>query len=315
MFVHPQVKEQAESLLKVADVLPGSLRWTDTNRSELAAFASYALAFPASFLALVDTYDVLKSGIPNFLAVALALQICGYRPLGIRIDSGDLSYLSLQAREILTTVEAVLGAERARGFGNLSTTASNDINEEVLHSLNQHGHSITSFGIGTHLVTCLRQPALGCVYKLVEIDGTPRIKLSEDVQKITIPGRKEAYRLYLKNGEPVVDVMLQVEERPPKQGERILCRHPFISSKRAYVQPAFVERLHKLVWDGSARGVCMNADLGLMASRLRCILTIKSLVGTRSHVSLSALFNSHVLAVRILFSHSSFRADRVDHKY
>lgn len=71
--------------------------------------------------------------------------------------------------------------------------------------------------------------------------------------------------------------MLQVEERPPKQGERILCRHPFISSKRAYVQPAFVERLHKLVWDGSARGVCMNADLGLMASRLRCILTIKSL--------------------------------------
>jgi nicotinate phosphoribosyltransferase len=212
-------------------------------------------------------------------------------------------------------VEAVLGAERARGFGNLSITASNDINEEVLHSLNQHGHSITSFGIGTHLVTCLRQPALGCVYKLVEIDGTPRIKLSEDVQKITIPGRKEAYRLYLKNGEPVVDVMLQVEERPPKQGERILCRHPFISSKRAYVQPAFVERLHKLVWDGSARGVCMNADLGLMASRLRCILTIKSLVGTRSHVSLSALFNSHVLAVRILFSHSSFRADRVDHKY
>ena len=69
------------------------------------------------------------------------------------------------------------------GFTNLSITASNDINEEVPHSLNQHGHSITAFGIGTHLVTCLRQPALGCVYKLVEIDGAPRIKLSEDVQK------------------------------------------------------------------------------------------------------------------------------------
>ena len=260
-------------------MLPGSLRWAETNHSELAAFASYALAFPASFLALVDTYDVLKSGIPNFLAVALALRICGYQPLGIRIDSGDLSYLSLQAREILTTVEAVLGAERAGGFTNLSITASNDINEEVLHSLNQHGHSITAFGIGTHLVTCLRQPALGGVYKLVEIDGAPRIKLSEDVQKITIPGRKEAYRLYLKNGEPVVDVMLRIDEPQPREGERILCRHPFISSKRAYVQPAHVQRLHNLVWDGSTQGVCIGVDLSLMASRLRCMQTINSLVG------------------------------------
>merc|ERR1712216_179888 len=91
---------------------------------------------------------------------------------------------------------------------------------------------------GTHLVTCLRQPALGCVYKLVEIDGAPRIKLSEDVEKVTIPGRKRAFRLYTKNGPAVVDVMLGEDEPEPKVGSRILCRHPFVASRRAYVQPA-----------------------------------------------------------------------------
>ena len=91
----------------------------------------------------------------------------------------------------MTTVEAVLGAERAGGvYKPQYPTASNDINEEVPHALNQHGHSITAFGIGTHLVTCLRQPALGCVYKLVEIDGAPRIKLSEDVPKVHFLGKE-----------------------------------------------------------------------------------------------------------------------------
>jgi nicotinate phosphoribosyltransferase len=246
----------------------------DTNQSELAAFTSYALAFPTNFLALVDTYDVLRSGMPNFLAVSLALQACGYKPLGIRIDSGDLSYLSLRARELMQHTQDVLGAKRAEGFGRLSITASNDIHEEVLHSLNQHGHAITAFGIGTHLVTCLRQPALGCVYKLVEIDGAPRIKLSEDVAKVTIPGRKEAYRLYLKNGEPVVDVMLQEAEPTPVAGERILCRHPFFESKRAFVQPARVERLYHLVWDGT-NGIPTDLDVDLMTARARCVTSIK----------------------------------------
>ena len=86
-------------------------------------------------------------------------------------------------------------------------------------------------------------------------------------------------QLYLKNGEPVVDVMLRIDEPQPREGERILCRHPFISSKRAYVQPAHVQRLHNLVWDGSTQGVCIGVDLSLMASRLRCMQTINSLVG------------------------------------
>eukprot|EP00740_Mantoniella_antarctica_P005254 CAMPEP_0181357196 /NCGR_PEP_ID=MMETSP1106-20121128/4822_1 /TAXON_ID=81844 /ORGANISM="Mantoniella antarctica, Strain SL-175" /LENGTH=531 /DNA_ID=CAMNT_0023470023 /DNA_START=58 /DNA_END=1653 /DNA_ORIENTATION=+ len=269
------VREQMAVLNGIKDSLPDDLRWGETNEGELAAFTSYALAFPTNFLALVDTYDVLKSGMPNFLAVSLALHSLGYKPLGIRIDSGDLSYLSLRARELMQHTQDLLGAKRAEGFARLGITASNDIHEEVLHSLKMHGHAITSYGIGTHLVTCLRQPALGCVYKLVEIDGTARIKLSQDVEKVTIPGRKEAYRLYLKNGEPVVDVMLEGTEPPPQADARILCRHPFISTKRAFVQPARVERLYHLVWDGAGAGVPEGLDLDLLTARARCTASIK----------------------------------------
>eukprot|EP00227_Mantoniella_beaufortii_P017634 CAMPEP_0197585630 /NCGR_PEP_ID=MMETSP1326-20131121/7869_1 /TAXON_ID=1155430 /ORGANISM="Genus nov. species nov., Strain RCC2288" /LENGTH=531 /DNA_ID=CAMNT_0043150161 /DNA_START=439 /DNA_END=2034 /DNA_ORIENTATION=+ len=269
------VKEQMNILNGIKDSLPDDLRWSDTNQSELAAFTSYALAFPTNFLALVDTYDVIKSGMPNFLAVSLALVSVGYKPQGIRIDSGDLSYLSVRCRELMQHTQDLLGAKKAEGFGRLGITASNDIHEEVLHSLNQHGHAITAFGIGTHLVTCLRQPALGCVYKLVEIDGAPRIKLSEDVAKVTIPGRKEAYRLYLKNGEPVVDLMMQDSEPAPVAGERILCRHPFLESKRAFVSPARVERLYHVVWDGMDGGVPKDLNVDLLTARARCRASIK----------------------------------------
>ena len=108
------------------DDLPDDLRWSETNTSELAAFTSYAIAFPSNFLALVDTYDVLKSGLPNFLAVSLALKACGYTPLGIRLDSGDLSYLSLRAREMMQHIQDLLGAKRAEGFAKLGITASNE---------------------------------------------------------------------------------------------------------------------------------------------------------------------------------------------
>lgn len=224
----------------------------DTNLSELAAFTSYALAFPNNFLALVDTYDVLRSGIPNFCAVALALNDLRYKAIGIRLDSGDLAYLSCEARKVFQAIEKDFGVP---DFGKMSIAASNDLNEETLDHLNKQGHEVDAFGIGTYLVTCYAQAALGCVFKLVEINNQPRMKLSEDVSKVSIPCKKRCYRLYGKEGYALVDLMVGENEPAPKVGERILCRHPFNESKRAYVVPQQVEELLKCYWKGSSEKV------------------------------------------------------------
>eukprot|EP00271_Cylindrocystis_brebissonii_P007368 TRINITY_DN20765_c0_g1_i1.p1 TRINITY_DN20765_c0_g1~~TRINITY_DN20765_c0_g1_i1.p1 ORF type:complete len:576 (-),score=118.19 TRINITY_DN20765_c0_g1_i1:897-2624(-) len=231
--------------------------FSETNTSELAAFTAYALAFPTTFQALVDTYDVLRSGIPNFCAVSLALWDLGYKPVGVRLDSGDLAYLSVRARDFLALVGTEFGIPEFKSF---IITASNDINEETLDSLNKQGHEIDAFGIGTHLVTCYRQPALGCVYKLVDINGHPAMKLSEEVEKVTIPGRKQCYRLYGREGLPLVDLMQREDDPPPQAGQRILCRHPFSEAKRAHVVPARVESLYKCFWAGGRSGGAGGAN-------------------------------------------------------
>ncbi|XP_065356909.1 nicotinate phosphoribosyltransferase isoform X2 [Calliphora vicina] len=186
-----------------------------------------------------------RSGLLNFCAVALGLNDLGYRAVGIRIDSGDLAYLSCLSRE---TFERVAERFKISWFNKLTIVASNDINEDTILSLNEQGHKIDCFGIGTHLVTCQRQPALGCVYKLVEINGQPRIKLSQDVEKVTMPGHKNAYRLYSADGHALIDLLQKVTEAPPAVGQKVLCRHPFQESKRAYVIPSHVESLYKIYW-------------------------------------------------------------------
>ena len=232
-----------------------SLGYEKTNDGELAAFIAYAQAFPKKFLALVDTYNTLKSGVPNFICVAMALLNIGYKPVGVRIDSGDLAYLSKEIRKMLIEV-----SEKYKNPGivpyDLSMQkimASNDINESVLKELNLQGHSIDGYGIGTYLGTCWVQPALGCVYKLVEIKGKPRIKLSEDAGKITIPGKKEVWRLIGGDNKPLCDLLTRTNERRPQIGQKVLAKHPFTETKSVFVAPSKVTQLLNCVWDRKLR--------------------------------------------------------------
>lgn len=232
------------------------LGFDSASDSELAAFTAYALAFPDGFLALVDTYETLQSGVPNFLSVALALAEQGYSPRGIRLDSGDLAYLSKEARKMMKEADTATGASLA---GSSKIVASNSINEAVLNSLNDQGHEIDVYGIGTNLVTCQAQPALGMVFKLVEVNGAARIKISQDIAKVTIPGSKEAYRLIGRDSQALLDVIIARGEAAPAAGTRMLCRHPFDEKKRVYVTPSFVMPLLAPVWLGNKSGGFLEA--------------------------------------------------------
>ena len=234
----PRVLQYREQLAR------DDTHYATANEGELAAFIAYATAFPDTFLCLIDTYDTLESGLFNFIVVALVLDDLGYKPAGIRLDSGDLAYLSMECAKTFQS----LCAERPF-FSELTIVASNDINEEILHAINKQDNAITVYGIGTNLVTCQAQPALGCVYKLVEISGKPRMKLSQEINKVLIPGRKKAYRLTGKDGRFILDVMVAHHENEPLPGTRILCRHPFVGRKRAAVTPTKVDQLDVLVFD------------------------------------------------------------------
>ena len=218
------------------------LGFMNTNDSELAAFIAYAQCFPDGFLALVDTYNTLQSGVPNFICVACALEDAGYKPVGIRLDSGDLAHFSKEARRMFIENQRD-GSE----LGQAKIAASNDINGKSLKELNAAGHEIDLFGVGTNLVTCQEQPALGGVYKLVEINGVPTIKLSDDHIKITIPGRKFAYRLVDSAGFEV-DLMILEGGDVPNVGEEIVCRDLF--GTRMGLTPTKVIPLHECVWNG-----------------------------------------------------------------
>lgn len=253
-----------EIVLKYRDINA----WTHTNDGELAAFLAYGVAFPDGFLCLVDTYDTLQSGVKNFILVALALYECGYKARGIRLDSGDLASLSLSCREMFDQAAKKFSVDFLR---HVDIVASNDLNEEVIHQLNKQGHSITLYGIGTNLVTCQAQPALGCVYKLVELNGIPRIKLSNDIVKVLIPGEKRVFRLFDEKGTPQMDLMMVHDEDVPPVGISVSYVNPFGNGKSDEIIPHEVQELLQVVWDRHG-----SVDIpSLDESRKNCLESIK----------------------------------------
>ncbi len=185
--------------------------WIMSFPDEYTAFKKYSELYPNACTLLVDTYDTLKSGVPNAIRVFKEMREAGI-PLtkyGIRLDSGDLAYLSKKARKMLDDA----------GFPDAVISASSDLDETLIDSLKAQGAAITSWGVGTNLITSKDQPAFGGVYKLAAIknpDGTftPKIKLSENTAKVTNPGNKTVYRIYDKEtGKLNADLICLADEK------------------------------------------------------------------------------------------------------
>ena len=181
--------------------------WVMNFPTEYDAFKAYAQIYPESALLLVDTYNTLKSGVPNAIKVFDELREQGYKPLGIRLDSGDLAYLSKKARKMLDEA----------GYPDAIICASGDLDENSIASLKAQGAKISLWGVGTKLITSADMPALGGVYKLagmVEENGeiTPKIKLSDNSIKITNPGFKSIYRIYV-DGKAEADLITLRDEK------------------------------------------------------------------------------------------------------
>lgn len=183
--------------------------WVMSFESELEAFRAYAETSPNNVILLVDTYDTIQ-GVKNAIIVADEMKVRGEKPLGIRLDSGDLAWLSIQARELLD----------AAGHEDLAIYATNELDEYTIESLKNQGAKIDVWGVGTKLVTCADQPAMGGVYKLSAVQdesGTwqPRIKFSEQIYKMTFPGRHKVRRFVSAEGRYIGDMIYDPSVNDP----------------------------------------------------------------------------------------------------
>lgn len=194
--------------------------WVMYFDDEYTAFKKYAEKYPNAALLLVDTYDVLHSGVPNAIRVAKeVLEPMGKRLFGVRLDSGDLAYLSKKVRKMLDDA----------GLEDCKIIASNSLDEYTIDSIIDQGGRIDSFGVGERLITAKSDPVFGAVYKIAAVQKgdrvIPKIKISETTEKITNPGEKEVYRIYDENGSAIADLIT-------KKGEELDLSQPY-----RYVDP------------------------------------------------------------------------------
>ncbi len=181
--------------------------YIESYDDELAAFRKYAATFPEHCILLVDTYETIESGLPNAIRVAKELEAGGHRLLGIRLDSGDLAYLSKKARQMLD------GA----GLRDVKVVASNLLDEYLIKSLLEQGAPIDIFGVGTKLVTGAPDASLDGVFKLAQVGDEPKLKLSENLSKITLPGRKKILRCLDDQGFFQADAVVLGDEGEPRR--------------------------------------------------------------------------------------------------
>jgi len=240
--------------------------WIMSFPDEYTAFKTYADLYPSACILLVDTYDTLKSGVPNAIRVFSEMRAAGI-PLtyyGIRLDSGDLAYLSKKARRMLDDA----------GFTDAVISASNDLDEYLIETLKAQGAAITSWGVGTNLITAKDNPAFGGVYKLAAImnengDFIPKIKLSENSEKITNPGNKTVYRIYEKEtGKIKADLICLVGETF-NENTPLLLFDPTEPWKKTKLAPG-TYTLREIMVPIFQNGTCCYASPKVMDIRTYC---------------------------------------------
>ena len=239
--------------------------WIMSFPDEYTAFLTYAKLYPQNTTLLVDTYDTLHSGVPNAIRVFKELKSQGNLPsaYGIRLDSGDLAYLSKEARTMLDDA----------GFPDATICASSDLDEYLISSLISQDAKIDTWGVGTNLITSKDCPAFGGVYKLAAVEKEnkllPKIKLSENPQKITNPGNKTVYRIYLKNNHKIKADLIALADETFSSDKEMLLFDPNATWKKTLLAGGSYE-LRELLVPVFKDGVCVYNSPSLMQIQSYC---------------------------------------------
>lgn len=246
--------------------------WIMSFPDEYTAFKTYASLYPDACILLVDTYDTLKSGVPNAIRIFQEMKDKGI-PLssyGIRLDSGDLAYLSKKARKMLDNA----------GFTDAIISASSDLDEYLIDSLKTQGAAITSWGVGTNLITSKDNPSFGGVYKIaaVESEGifVPKIKLSENSEKITNPGNKTIYRVYEKESGKIKADLIALEDDTISEEEDLLLFDPVETWKKTLLKAGNFT-LRKMLVPVFLEGTCVYSSPEVMDIREYCFKELDTL--------------------------------------
>ncbi len=275
--------------------------WIQSFPSELDAFRAFAEIYKDRTILLVDTYDTLNSGVPNAIKVALEMKKKGIHVRGIRIDSGDLAWLSVEAARMLD----------AAGLNDLIIVLSNELDEYLIESLitqirkgarlgdvkerefRERVIKRLAYGVGTKLATGGNQAALGGVYKLVEFDGEPRIKISENIEKITNPGKKKIWRIFDKSGQMIFDVLGTKDDSNPLPRDRV--HHPTDMLKSTTLPDDItVESLHHTLIENGKKVRGIDEKMSLSKSQARCQQQLERL--DHSH---KRFLNPHIYKVSL----------------
>jgi nicotinate phosphoribosyltransferase len=243
--------------------------WIMSFPSEYEAFKAYAKIYPNACTLLVDTYDVLGSGVPNAIRVFKEMREEGIKltKYGIRIDSGDLAYLSKQAYRMLCDA----------GFPDAIISASSDLDEYLIDSLKQQGAKINSWGVGTNLITAKDNPAFGGVYKLAAVKNsgdkefTPKIKLSENTEKVTNPGNKKIVRIYDRESGKIRADLICLDEETFDENEDMIIFDPVETWKKTRIK-AGTYTLREIMVQVFKHGECVYEETAsTMEIRKRCL--------------------------------------------